>query len=457
MARTKRMRRRVGLVFAVAIAAFFALDMGVVLALWPQLRRADALSAQYAANSTLIARMTGVLPGIRSSATEVHVWTRVGSQATGTTDDPVASARREFEAAAAEYEEVPMGPAEAEAWRELSGEAYPAVLRAIDEVVAPGRSGAGVDQPAIDRLTAATRRVGLLLERLATLNARGLDATGKQMRSTVALLVFVCIAVGTVGTVGGLVLVRWALTAVRNYERSTNERLAELEEFAGRVAHDLRNPLQTIGLSLAVIQQRAPDDALRTTVERARDSTRRMSSFIQELLEFARSGARPVPGAAAQVREVLRGVEQDLAVCAQQEGVALVVRAPDDLCAAITPEALRAVVGNLADNAVKHMRSEDGAARRVEVVAENGQEGARITVRDTGAGIAADALPHLFEPFFRGATRSGGFGIGLKTVKRIVDAYGGTIAVDSKPGRGTVFTVALPLPSPSRATGAAAK
>jgi two-component system sensor histidine kinase BaeS len=97
-----------------------------------------------------------------------------------------------------------------------------------------------------------------------------------------------------------------------------------------------------------------------------------------------------------------------------------------------------------ADNAVKHMPPDGGTSRRVELVAEDGGGEIRILVRDTGTGIAPEALPHLFEPFFRATTRPGGFGIGLKTVKRLVDAHGGRISVQSQQGNGSVFTVTVP-------------
>jgi signal transduction histidine kinase len=361
-------------------------------------------------------------------------------------------ARRDLAAVMAEYEVTPMGAAETRLWGRLRGDVLPEFHRAVDGVLDRRALGVPTDQEAVDRLRAATNDATATLQRLAQLNAEGLDTTGKKMHSAAAKLVFACIALAIVGTIGGLALVTWALTAVKEYERTTGERLAELDEFAGRVAHDLRN------LSLALIHRRVPDDGTRATVEKAQGSARRMAAFIQELLQFARSGAKPVPGASARVDEVLHSVEQDLAPAAAEKQVRVLVQSSGDLRAAITPEALRAVVGNLADNAVKHMAADGGAARCVELVAEDGGREVRISVRDTGAGIAPEALPHLFEPFFRATSRPGGFGIGLKTVKRLVDAHGGRISVESERGNGSVFTVTLPsAPRPSApAAGATA-
>jgi signal transduction histidine kinase len=444
------MRRRVTVVFAAWVAAFFALNLVLAFSLWPQLRYAETLSGQYAANSTLIARMTAALEVIRWSAVQAHVQNRLGSGFPPPDAGEFDRARRDLAAAIAEYEDTPMGAEETRLWIPLRRDVFPEFDRAIGGVLDRVALGAPIDRDAVDRLRAATKDATATLQRLAQLNAQGLATTGKEIHSAVAKLVLVCVALGIAGTIGGLALVRWALLAVKEYERTMAERLAELDEFAGRVAHDLRNPLQAMSMSLALIHRRVEDDGTRATVEKAQGSARRMTAFIHDLLHFARSGAKPVPGASARVSEVLHSVEQDLAPAAAEKHVAVLVQSSDDLCAAITPEALRAVVGNLADNAVKHMPADSGGARRVELVAEDGGREVRICVRDTGAGIAPEALPRLFEPFFRATSRPGGFGIGLKTVKRLVDAHDGHISVESQQGNGSVFTVTFPTgPRPS--------
>jgi signal transduction histidine kinase len=450
------MRRRVTAVFAAWVAAFFALNLLLVTSLWPQLRYADTLSTRYAANSTLIAKMTAALEVIRSFAIQSQVGSRLGSRFTAPSGGELDRGRRDLAAAMAQYEQVSMGEAETELWEHLRREVFPAFDRAVEGVIANPAPGTPVDQEAVDRLRAVTNEATGTLQRLAELNAEALDAAARTIHSAVAKLVLVCVALGVVGTIGGLALVRWALNAVREYERVTGERLAELDQFAGRVAHDLRNPLQAMNMSLALIHRRV-DDGTRTTVERAQAGARRMAAFIEELLQFARSGATPVPGASARVDEVLRCVEQDLAPAAVENQVAVLVRSSEDLRVAITPEALRAIVGNLADNAVKHMPPGARRERRVELIAESGDREVRILVRDTGSGIAPEALPRLFDPFFRATTRPGGFGIGLRTVKRLVDAHGGRIAVESQQGDGSVFTVTLPsAPRPSAAASGAA-
>lgn len=336
-----------------------------------------------------------------------------------------------------------MSAQEAEVWREISLEALPAFYAIVDEVMSAPSPGDEVDQQALAQLRIVTLRMTNLLERLAEINAEGVRAAGAQIHGVVVQLVVISIAIGTVALAVMLVLVRSALEAVQDYERSTAERLDELDQFVGRVAHDLRNPLQAVSMSLELLARRAADDRTRTTVERAQQSVQRMTAFIQDLLEFARSGAKPQPGAATSVAEVFRAVEQDLAPSLAAKRVEMVARAPQGVRAAMTAAALRAIVENLADNAVKHM-PDDCRLRRVELIGDRRDGEIEIVVRDTGAGIPEQALPRLFDPFFRATSNPGGFGIGLKTVKRLVDAHGGRIAVESRVGQGTTFRVRLP-------------
>jgi signal transduction histidine kinase len=106
---------------------------------------------------------------------------------------------------------------------------------------------------------------------------------------------------------------------------------------------------------------------------------------------------------------------------------------------------VKEIVQNLVDNALKHS---DG--RRVDVAVElvPARETVRITVRDAGSGIAAEVLPHLFEPFRPGPGRGRGTGFGLYIVRCFTEALGGHVAARSRPGEGTAVTVELPLVAP---------
>ena len=446
------MRRRLKAVFAAIVAAFFALDLFAVASLWPQLRRLEALRTHYAASVQIITGMRGDLRDIRGAAARQRLRRESGQAADPDLDVELRAARAHFDAKVRGYEAAPSTEEEAAVWRGLVADAAPAFFQAVEQVVAPERSPGSTYAQDIVGAIETSSQVDALLQQIIEINAREVDARAEELHLTVATVVILCAALGVLWMVGGFLLIRWALAAVREYERSTEERLEELDQFAGRVAHDLRNPLQAIGMALSAIQRRTTDERTQSLSAKAQQAAVRMGAFIQELLVFARSGAKPAPGASACVDAVLREVQQELTEPAKRGNVALLVRASPELLAAIGPEALRSIVGNLADNAVKH--SADGRERQVELTAEDGGPEIRIKVRDNGPGIAPEALSRLFDPFFRATDRPGGFGIGLKTVKRLVDAHRGRIEVGSRLGHGSVFTVTLPRagePSDARA------
>jgi signal transduction histidine kinase len=116
--------------------------------------------------------------------------------------------------------------------------------------------------------------------------------------------------------------------------------------------------------------------------------------------------------------------------------------------------ALRRAVANLLQNAILHGGDGGFVGLRAEPSGPEGQRKVRITVEDRGRGIPAAEVPHLFEPFFRGAeavsSQTRGSGLGLSLVKRIVDAHGGAVEVTTAPGQGSTFTIVLPAVARSR-------
>jgi len=127
---------------------------------------------------------------------------------------------------------------------------------------------------------------------------------------------------------------------------------------------------------------------------------------------------------------------------ADTKGVALVAAAPDACVVMADRARLEQVAANLVDNAVKYTP----AGGRVEIEAREEAGVARLIVRDTGAGIAPDELPRIFDRLFRGdsSRTERGLGLGLSLVRAVVEAHGGTVGVVSEPGQGATFTVSLP-------------
>lgn len=245
-----------------------------------------------------------------------------------------------------------------------------------------------------------------------------------------------------------------ALWAARDHDRLLqahntllSERVTELDHFAGRVAHDILSPLDTVGMGLALVAP-STDPERRAHIERSQRALQRVKQLVDGLLRFARSGARPDGTARTSVDAVLKNVALDYAEAARAAGVEIVVEPSPPIEAACSAAVLTSIVQNLVSNAIKYMG--ESAVRRVTLSATSNGTHARVMIADSGPGIADEVRPRIFEPFTRG-THAGvsGFGLGLATVKRLVEAHGGHVDVESTAGAGTRILVQLPLASTS--------
>jgi len=276
------------------------------------------------------------------------------------------------------------------------------------------------------------------------------------------------------GEPGSRILIFQDLTEVKAAEERAriNERLAAVGRLSAGIAHEIRNPLASMRGSIEVLgKELALSGDQARLMEIVLRETDRLNHLITDFLQFARPTDmkhQPVP-----VADLL--LETAEAFTRRSEGgppIDLQVQAPSGLVAEGDPARMRQIVWNLLLNALDAM-PEGGrlhvSARAAEAAAKAGiaqgsgeadrkdEEGAgpsawvELRFEDSGTGIAPDVLPRIFEPFF--TTKERGTGLGLATVHRIVESHGGAIGVASEPGRGTVFTVRLPL-SPLSDTGA---
>jgi signal transduction histidine kinase/ActR/RegA family two-component response regulator len=225
------------------------------------------------------------------------------------------------------------------------------------------------------------------------------------------------------------------------------------DEFLGTVSHELRTPLNAI-LGWAQILQtgtRSPE-ALQSGLATIARNARLQTQLIDDLLDLSRMSAGKLRLDARPVD--LSTVVHDavLAVTPAAAARSLLLECTAEAGARVhgDPDRLQQVCWNLLVNAVKF--TEPGGTVRVEVVPQGTQQCLRV--RDTGAGIAADFLPHVFDRFRQadGSTtrRHGGLGIGLALVRQIVEMHGGTVRAESRgPGLGATFTVCLPALSPA--------
>jgi signal transduction histidine kinase len=229
------------------------------------------------------------------------------------------------------------------------------------------------------------------------------------------------------------------------------ERSAELEQFVGRVAHDIRSPLGAVSLTLDLVKRNKDlDSRTQELLARVGRTMERVKQLIDDLLVFATTGGYIVPGEwggrETGVREALDGVVEDAALEAEKRGVQLVYERPDPaLVVACGPGVLVSIATNLVSNAMKFMG--DAPLRRVAISARPVGNDVRLEVSDTGPGLAPELREKVFEPRFRGPSEEPGFGLGLATVKKLVEAHGGNVGLEANAEGGCRFWVRLPVPT----------
>ncbi len=237
--------------------------------------------------------------------------------------------------------------------------------------------------------------------------------------------------------------------SVRAYAQLTDEhrellarQATALEEFSERVAHDILGPLSTVGLSLDVAERQA-ESSLATVLAPARASLQRVRLLVDDLLEFARAGGQPTPGARVDVSSCARDIVYELTPTAEAADVRLHLEAPTyQLTAACLPGVLASILVNLVRNAIKYTVGQPVREVSVRIFGNNA---VHIEVEDTGPGIAAELQTVIFEPYTRVPnTSQPGLGLGLATVKRLAEAYGGAVGVRTTAKGGSLFGVRLP-------------
>jgi signal transduction histidine kinase len=226
---------------------------------------------------------------------------------------------------------------------------------------------------------------------------------------------------------------------------------AELEAFAGRVAHDVLSPLMTVSLALGLAEQRleAPGDArVHGMVARAATSVQRVRQVVSDLLEFARAAASPPPGAETEVAPLLQSLVYDLEPLASEAGVDLHITTAAPVRVRCASGILSSILTNLVQNAIRHAGEE---GHRVDVRAIDAGREVRFEVEDTGPGVPPEDRQRIFEPYVRATEKGTGLGLGLATVKRLAESHGGHVGVGSPAGgaHGALFWVTLPALSRS--------
>ena len=225
---------------------------------------------------------------------------------------------------------------------------------------------------------------------------------------------------------------------------------AALRRFTADASHELKTPLTVVraGVERAITRPDLPQETL-AALEETLQEVNRMTELLEALLTLARAdeGRADLHREPVDMRSIIEEAGETGELLAEHAGVTIEIRMPPDpVVLAVDRSRVRQLALNLIENAVKY--TPPGGTVSVELGAGDGR--VLLTVADTGIGIAPGDLPHVFDRFWRAdsaRTRTGerpGAGLGLAICKWIAEAHGGTIEVQSRPGRGTTFTVILP-------------
>lgn len=217
-------------------------------------------------------------------------------------------------------------------------------------------------------------------------------------------------------------------------------------EFVSNVSHELRTPLASVNAMVETLDGGAIYDTevARDFLSRIHDDISRMTTMVDELLELSslESGQMPIHLAPVELPRVANKVTERFETNAASRGVKLLSLIPDDLPYLMADAGkLDQILTNLVENALKFTPQ----GGRVTLSARTVESGIEIEVADTGVGVPREHLPHIFERFYKvdRSRRDTGTGLGLAITRRLVQAHGGNITVQSSEGEGSAFTLTL--------------
>lgn len=367
-----------------------------------------------------------------------YAWSRTA------VDSTIAHVTQEFEA----YARVTSEPDERDAWGSASRplERVRAFAWTMMDLLRTG-DGAGARavfdaqlRPEIDRADQAVLRLIEINTRQA-LTAAAQVATARRR----AQLYGLALDGSSILVAIGFALV--AFRAVRRHDRLLERRANELDDFASRVAHDIESPLLPATIALDRAAHELPDESpIRRAAQRGLRALEHVRTIVEDLLAFARRDTSADNKAAmARVRDVVDAVVDQAEPAAQSHRVEIAVEPfSDSLAVACAPGVLESVLSNLVRNALLYMG--DARERRIDLRVRDFGDAVFIAVSDTGPGLPS-GVEDAINDRVQGGAPPRALGLGLATVKRLVEAHGGAISVESGThgaGGGTTFWLELP-------------
>jgi signal transduction histidine kinase len=249
--------------------------------------------------------------------------------------------------------------------------------------------------------------------------------------------------------ISGDEMARLALTVNRMLAR-LEQSFDSLHRFTADASHEMKTPLMVLraGVERALVHPGVPAEILQS-LDETLAQINQMSEMVENLLTLARAdeGRAPLAVEVCDLRDVLNDVAETAGMLGESSGITVTSNLPAiPVPMAVDRHRIREMLLNLVTNAIKY--TQPGGSVALGLALEDGS--VAFTVADTGIGIAPGDLPHIFDRFWRAdpaRSRTGdrpGTGLGLAITKWIAEAHGGSITVQSRPGRGSLFTVRLP-------------
>jgi len=270
--------------------------------------------------------------------------------------------------------------------------------------------------------------------------------------SNLIWIVLGCVIGAMLSAIVARVAVRRAEARAKVFSKRARsaERLAEIGSMTSGLAHEIKNPLSTIGLNAQLLGEAIEDlqideqekGRMGRRVGALRGETDRLRGILEDFLEYAgelRLDLRPT-----ELNDLIEQLGDFFHVQAQSSGVQIRLDpSPSPVTLDIDSNHIKQALLNLMINAVNAMKQSGESGNELILrVSANPDGGASIHVIDTGPGISKEDQERIFHPYF--TTRASGTGLGLPTARRIADAHGGSLEIHSELGKGSVFSIILP-------------
>jgi len=219
---------------------------------------------------------------------------------------------------------------------------------------------------------------------------------------------------------------------------------SELDKFVCSTSHDLRAPLSSVRGLIQLVERETDLQEIKLYVSLMKNRVDNLDKFITDISDYSRNSRTEVAHTPVHLKECIGSVLDSLRFYPGSERVQMKLNVPDELSIVSDPMRLQLVIGNLVSNAFKYY--DPGKNEHFLNISARVHEAALdLSFSDNGIGIVPERLSRVFEMFFQAHERSIGSGLGLYIVKETIDKLGGTISVQSVEGKGSTFTVSLPL------------